>query len=186
MSDLHFHRRHSDEAPEQIPAGMTVEQLDFFTLQTERAVNKALRSFRNRALQGFLLLLVGLMVLTYVQRHDQMERREATNAARDQIVESGRAVALTGCNRDFQTAQAFQATIKALRDAAKKRNPQTPETAMAVDFYDEVLEISPLPDCRKAENIVTQDPTQPIIKIDPFYPGADYAPKAPTVQTGNG
>lgn len=187
MSDLHFHRRSDDrhDLDDAPPPGMTEEQLFFFTSQTERAVEKGVREgvrqYRNRALQGFVLLVVGLICLTWFQSHETSQRRALAAGQRDAIVKSGRAVALTGCNRDFKTAQAFQATIEAVREAAKRR-PDSIERANALHFWDEVLRISPLPDCRMAENVVTQDPHRPIVRIDPFYPGAPYAPKPPSIK----
>jgi hypothetical protein len=188
MTDLHFHRRAEDEVPvDAVPPGMTAEQLQFFTEQTERAVHKGVREgvrqYRNRAVQGFVILVVGLVCLTWFQSHETSQRRALAAEQRNAIVASGRAVALTGCNRDFKTAQAFQALIEAVRAAAEKRPPSI-ERANALHFWDEVLRISPLPDCRKAQNIVTQDPNRPIISIDPFYPGAPYAPKPPSIKEG--
>lgn len=187
-NDLHFHRRGSDPPvpPGALPPGMTEEQLDFFTQQTERAVDKGVREgvrqYRNRAVQGFVILLVGLMTLTYFQAHAAEDQRAVRDQQQVALVSSGRAVAVDGCNRDFRTAQSFRATITRLKEATMSRADQNTEaTRQAVAFYDGVLEISPLPDCRDAENVITSNPSAPVMNVRPYFPGALYAPRAPSL-----
>lgn len=188
-TDLHFHRRADDDPVpvDALPPGMTMEQLDFFTEQTERAVEKGVkegvRQYRNRAVQGFVLLLVGLMVLTYFQADAADDQKQARDDQQAALVASGRAVAVDGCNRDFVTAQSFRATITRLKEATQGRADQAPAaTEEAVKFYQSVLDISPLPDCRDAENVITDNPEAPVLNVQPYYPGADYAPKAPELE----
>lgn len=182
---LHMHRRRDDDpvTPALVP-GMTQAQLDFFTEQTERAVEKGVkegvRRYRNRALQGFILLLVGLVCVIYVQAKESRNDQAARDAQQTALVKSGRAVAVDGCNRDFITAQSFRATITRLRDATKSRTDQNPAaTKTAVAFYTAVLDISPLPDCRTAQSVITDNPSAPVRFVLPYYPGAPYAPEPP-------
>lgn len=189
MTDLHFHRREDDPPvpADALPPGMTVEQLDFFTEQTERAVEKGVkegvRQYRNRALQGFAILLAGLMILTFLQQQETSDARAARDAQQKALVQSGRAVSVDGCNRDFVTAQSFRATITRLKEATDSRADQTPEARRtAVAFYQGVLDISPLPDCRKAETVITDNPAAPVRIVRPYFPGAPYAPSPPSLE----
>lgn len=186
--NLHLHRREDDDpVPPALIPGMTEAQLEFFTHQTERAVEKGVREgvrqYRNRAVQGFVILVLGLMTLTYFQAKETADARAARDAQQKALVQSGRAVAVDGCNRDFVTAQGFRATISRLKEATQMRADQNQAaTKQAVQFYDSVLAISPLPDCRDALTVITSNPAAPVRVVDPYYPGASYAPRAPSLE----
>jgi hypothetical protein len=178
MSDhdlIHFHRR-SDDCPEAVvpPPGMTVEQLDFFTEQTQRAVRKATR--RDRAVNriAYVILTAGLVVSLFVAGREGAK-------AQDAVVSSGRAVAVEGCNRDFEDRVRFRdllQRLKAASEAAARQGRTTPEQRdAAVAFYDRELKRFGLPDCRKSANLLTSDPEDSVPNIAPFYPGAAYLPK---------
>lgn len=173
MSDLHFHRRKDDD-PELLPPpqGMTAEQLEFFTEQTKRAVRKATR--RDRAVNrvAYVILAIGLVVAIAIPAREQANQREA-------MVQSGNAVAVEGCNRDFVDRQNFRATIARLRRAARDSKTPNPE---AIAFYTAVLAVNPPLDCRDAQKLLTDDPDARIPTIPPYYPGASYAPIAPTFE----
>lgn len=138
---------------------MTKEQLDYFAQQTEhvatRAAKNAVRTYRNRALAGFIVLILGI---GYVQ-HSQ-----ASNAttARNAIVKSGRVVSVTGCNRDFRTQTALRGVLQASesfsKQAAKNGTITQADLAERVKFYETQINNLELPDCRAAQAILTDDP----------------------------
>ena len=168
---LHFHRRAEDECPEKpIPAGLTEEQLDFFTEQTVRAVRKGVRSYRNSALVGFLGLLIGLIFAFSTSANRADSNREA-------IVKSGRAVAVEGCNRDYTDRKNFRELLERLKTATKDNKTSTLEQKRtAIAFYDAQLKKFTLPDCRTSEHLLTDDPNAEIPVIVPYYPGGEVQP----------
>ncbi len=141
------------------PPGMTTEQLDYFTEQTVKAVEKGtkkgVRHYRNNAIIGFLLLLFGL---GYVQ----WRAMESAVESRDAIVKSGRVVSVSGCNRDYRSLTALRGTLKASRrftvNAGKQGVIGPSEVATRLAFYDAQLDRLRLPDCRVAAKVVTDDP----------------------------
>lgn len=183
---IHFHRRAEDEAPSvPAPAGMTEEQLAFFTEQTERATKKGtkegVRRFRRTAVLGYLTLLVGLVFVWGQYQRDISERRVIATQQRHTLVESGRAVAVNSCNQRYEDRLQIRGVLIASRQFVKdqaKRGVITPERRKtSLDFYDERLRQLKLPDCRKDQKLLTDDPATPIPDIPPFYPGAPYAPQ---------
>lgn len=168
---VHFHRREADKL-ETPPPGMTKEQLDYFTLQTHRAVRKATRRDRATNRIAYAILTVGLLVALYIPSHDADKSRRS-------IVESGTAVAVQACNRDFVDRQNFRATIERLNEAAKKSHNLTGQA-----FYKAVLAVNPPIDCRESEDLLTDDPNAVVPSIPPYYPGADYAPLLPQLSDG--
>ena len=179
MSDhdfVHFHRRRDDcEETVTPPSGMTVEQLDYFTEQTQRAVKKATRRDRAVSRIAYIVLTVGLMVSLFIASHERAK-------AQDAVVESGRAVAVEGCNRDFEDRMRFRSLLKRLRaaseQAAKEGRTTEEQRQQAVAFYDQELKRFGLPDCRKSQDLLTSNPDKSIPDIAPYYPGASYLPKA--------
>ena len=168
---IHFHRRAEDDVPEVIPPGMTKEQLDFFTEQTERAVSKRLRSYRRSALAGFLVLAIGIGIALFETQH-QADRSRAA------VVASGKTVAIEGCNRDYERDVKFRFLLQRLKDSARANKTATAEQkATAVAFYDAQLKRFVLPDCRKSESLLTDDPDQKLPDIAPFYEGGPNAPR---------
>jgi hypothetical protein len=164
---------------------MTGEQLDFFTQQTERTATKAariaVREYRNRAIVGFIILLFGIIYVQWYNSHTAKEAREA-------IVQSGRAVALLGCNRDYHTQQALRSVItasKAFAVTAEKNGVITEaDLAARQDFYDAQLAKIEIPDCRAAKSVVTDDPRDLGPLPEPLYPGhpgekSDQQPPVP-------
>lgn len=171
---IHFHRRQDDD-PEAVapPVGMSIEQLDFFTEQTRRAVRKATR--RDRAVNrvAYVILTVGLVLSLFVASREGAKAQEA-------VVDSGRAVAVEGCNRDFEDRLRFRSLLRRLKSASEsagRLNGSSQERIdRAVAFYDAELKRFTLPDCRKSANLLTSDPEDSIPNIAPYYPGASYLP----------
>lgn len=131
---------------------------------------------RRPALVGYIVLGVGLVTGFLVNEdHNQ--------AAREAVVKSGQAVAIVGCNRDYDQAVRFRhglrddrrESLKQLalfvregtlteaqgRRAFRVTNKQTRER----------LDQTPLPDCRAPLSILTGDPDADIFVPDPKYPG---------------
>lgn len=157
---------------------MTEDQLEYMTAQTERAVNKALtqarledrRRFRRyvrSATVAFGLLFAGVSFSIYAQSHD-------SEAGRTQIVNSGRAVSVDGCNRDFGTIGGLRSILISSRDfqdsALKRGDISRTQHDRALEFYEHNLRSIPLPDCRKAEEILTDDPNARVTIPVPLHP----------------
>lgn len=137
------------------------------------------RRFKTRARKatvGFLILLAGVGFTQYSS--DQVGRE-----SRDAIVQSGRALAVDGCNRDFNSIQRLRSLLQSAQSAQRRaflKGQVTPtQYAEGVKFYTEQLAQTPLPDCRHARNILTDDPSKPIQVPTPLHP------PEPTVAHGN-
>ncbi len=146
---------------------MTEEQLDYFSEQTRRAVRRAVRNYSRGAMIGFLILVGGLGFVQVSQNHENQQAQEA-------LVQSGRVVAVDGCNRDFkQTARIrslMQRLLAATEEAYDKGQMTADKYAQARAFYQSELDRQVLPDCRKAEQVLSSDPSKPINPPTPLYP----------------
>lgn len=173
----HQHRRHDDPPFDPPPAGLTSEQLDFFTYQTERAVDKAIakaeemdkKRARGRLL-GFAALFLIFLANTFYIAHIGAKSRE-------QVVRSGDIVAVAGCNRDYEDRVAVRGVLLASKEftvnAFKRLNLSEAEKEARLQFYDDRLAELPLPDCRLADDVLTDDPDSPLVVPEAFYPGND-------------
>lgn len=160
---------------------MTQEQLDFFTDQTERAVGKGVRRYRNAAVVGYVTLVIGLGFVWGLFQADLSDRRFVATQQRAAIVESGRAVATNACNSRYIDRLALRGLLissaKISKSEAKKGNVTPAQAKLAEDYYKRALNGLPLLDCRKDANLLTSDPSIPTPYIPPYYPGAIYVPK---------
>lgn len=161
-----MHQRSTDHEPsvrdEAHRAGLTEDQLAFFTEQTRRAVIKATRRDRRQSITGFLVLIIGLAIAFYSSSHDASNARHAT-------VISGRAVAVDGCNRDFIDKDDFRGLlIRGL--IAVRANPDTTpkQKASAVRFYMNTLRAQHYPNCVQARSLITDDPNKDIVVPEPL------------------
>lgn len=158
---------------------MTEEQLNFFTEQTHRAVNEALRRYQRRAILGFLILFVGFLF----NAHNNSTQFNQLDDARQAVVDSGRAVSIDGCNRDYAEDVRIRDVFYNSRRIVKARirtgqSPNPTADRLAIRFYNEQLRHFKLPDCRKAENIITDNPDVPVGLPKPFWPGEPTAPSS--------
>lgn len=148
------------------PEPLTQEQLDWISAQTDHAVKKAVRRVTRRAAVGFVVLLAGLGGQYAAGSHDAIDARHAT-------VQSGRAVAVDGCNRDFRSIDSFRGLVvrlKVANEQAYKRAPvKDPDAyAAAQKFYTDTLGDYRYPDCGRARSIVTDDPATTIVVPRPL------------------
>lgn len=169
----HGHRRADDPAatlPEQAQqAGLTEDQLAFFTEQTRRAVSKALWRYAKPVILTYCALIVGLVLAFHANAVTARHQREQSSAQRTALVDSGRAVAVDGCNRDFRDKDDFRGVLIRLRAATTLSRTQTPEQkAAALSFYDKTLSKQAYPNCGAARSIITSDPNAPIVVPRPL------------------
>lgn len=161
----------------------TEAQLELITLTATNAAEKAatrkshevLRRYRNNAVIGFLVLGFGVGFTIYDSGH-QGER------ARSAVVQSGRAVSVSGCNRDFDTIGILRGVLlnaQSFQTAALKRGDITQaQFDRAQEYYDSQLAKLKQPDCREAEKLLTDDPNAPIPTVKPKYLVPDAKPPA--------
>lgn len=153
---------------------MTEEQLAFFAAETNRAVRKALRRYAKPAIVGYILLMLGVLAAFQVNNNDRSARRVEAAKSREAIVLSGRAVAVSGCNRDYKSIAALRGVLIASKTFQQRQvrdgfiSAETFERARK--FYDTQLMALQLPDCRDAESLLTDDPDDPIPHIPPLFP----------------
>src|ERR1044072_8487808 len=92
---------------------LTRDQLAWIEEQVHRAADKAAKRTRNRALVGFLILLLGI---GFTLRDSAHKADEARNA----ITDSGTVIAVDGCNRDFNSRvelrELLQSSLKITRN----------------------------------------------------------------------
>src|SRR6187402_715638 len=140
-----------------------------------RSVRNAVKRYRREAAGAFVLLVVAIGGAFYTQGSDSASARKAT-------VDSGRAVAVDGCNRDFRSTDTLRGIIIRLKVA----NEQTVKTALARTtdptakkalqeqraaaqrFYDNTLDDLHYPRCGEARSIVTDDPSKTIVVPRPL------------------
>lgn len=146
--------------------------LAFFTEQTNRAVKKAARRTLRQAAVGYLILFVGVMGMYWNGQH-------VSNAEREAVVQSGSAVVVDSCNRDYIATGRLRGIIIRIRnvieaqDEAGKGDPE--ENQFAVDFYNNELKKIPLPDCRDTADALTADPDK-VLKVPKPLHGPDPLP----------
>lgn len=134
-------------------------------LYQEIAANK--RRVR-RNVVAYLIVFAGLIGVWNIAQN-------AERNAQDAIVSSGAAVAVDGCNRDFDTItnlRVFLERTKRIQQRSVANGVLTPEQAKRGEaFYDLLLNNYPLPDCRAADDVITADPDEVPKAPIPRYPG---------------
>jgi hypothetical protein len=154
---------------------MTDEQLEFFTRQTDLAVRKALRKYSRAALAGFLILMIGVGIAFHNVSTLASKVEKNAGESRSALVQSGRAVAVDGCNGRFESQSQFRDTLRRLDRSnalAYKNGTITAEQRRsAKEFYRGALGRAVLPDCRLAAKLLTDNLDEPIPSISPRYPG---------------
>lgn len=164
----------------------TEDQLHFLRVSRKKAVHDALNRYVAGALVGFTILTLGLLYAVHTNSADEAKQRQRDNAAATQrradavearhaIVKSGRAVAVAGCNRDYRTIRkvrlVFIASKAETLNARLRGDINQRQFRRSERFYNAQLRSFPLPDCREARTIITDDPNHTTHIPTPLYPG---------------
>jgi len=158
------------------------ETSEHFSPEQERVINErvnsALSGYRMQASVGFVILFLGLGVSGYIERDHNADQRNQiaaqAHASDQRIVQSGDAVAVGGCNRDYETIDALrdQLEVQLLRiDSLVADGTYTQRQGeVAKDSSNDFLKKYTLPDCREAAKVLTFKPGEPINIPTPRYP----------------
>lgn len=126
-----------------------------------------IRSYAKGALVGFVILLAGV----------GLAFREGTlraNGARDAIVRSGSVIAVDGCNRDFRSISNLRGIIDNSRTQLKSYERDGTisheQYLRGLAEIDKQLKTYPLPDCRKADDVLTANPNKVPEAPVPLHP----------------
>lgn len=149
------------------PQPLTEEQLQTIRSETDRASRSVLRRYAKGALAAFLVLLASNVFVWSDGNRDTTNSRKA-------IVSSGRFLAVEACNRDYRATERLRGLFQRLQDAVQEqidRGEVTQAKAQfAIDFYRSELSKIPLPDCREAQELITDDPADLRKPVTPLYP----------------
>jgi hypothetical protein len=153
----------------------TPEQVVWLEQSRRESVKHATHHLRNQALIGYFILLVGIIITFGLQRHETSVRRADANAQRQSIVRSGSAVAVSGCNRDFLTITSLRRVLIDSGEVSKRAHARglvsDQQYRSTQRFYQRQLHRLKLPDCRKAEHLITSNPERPLVVPVPLFPG---------------
>jgi hypothetical protein len=141
-------------------------QLELFTEQTRKAVEKAESRAIRRALVGYAILFAGVLGMYINGQSTSTHEREA-------IVESGQAISVAGCNRDHRTTKALRNVLTTAnqqrREAFRRGAITSEEYAAARKYFRQQRATLIIPDCREAQDIVTDDPDKKIVVPTPLH-----------------
>lgn len=118
-------------------------------------VDQVLRSYRRQAIIGFLILLIGVAAAFY-------RGQTLANDSRDAIVDSGDVVAVSGCNRDYETIDALRDQLEVSLDRIDQLEADGTYTKAQAsagrESTHQFLDKYQLPDCRPVSSILSSDP----------------------------
>lgn len=153
----------------------TKEQLDWISNEVRHSANKVLRNWVIGGTIAFVLILIGLIVAFHVDAQHNEESRKA-------IVNSGRAVSVAGCNRDYDSIQKLRGIIIASRPQLKTYYEEGSLTRAqylrALDNIQKQLKDYPLPDCRRSLKVLTDDEDATVVIPEPKYQQKKPKPKS--------
>ena len=179
----HHHRRKTDDPQPEPPIPLTEDQLEWITKQNERIARRVLWLYVRWAMVGFVVLFVAFLGNVIYSNH-------LNAVSREQVVRSGDIVAVAGCNRDFQERLEIRGVLiesKAFTRQAYRRGAISEvERDLRIEFYNERLQGLPLPDCRVADEILTDDPDKPLREPAPLYPQSTEQIVPPVSSEGGG
>lgn len=145
----------------------TEEQLAAMSREVQHTARKMLHIYVRNAVIGFVILLVANIYVWSTAQTLNSDAREA-------IVQSGRAVSVDGCNRDFQTINALRGILTAAqseRARALKRGEISPQQFQrAQEFYHQQLANLQLPDCEQSREILTDEKDRAPLVPQPLRP----------------
>jgi hypothetical protein len=147
--------------------------MDLMHRENDRAVRVALKSYSKKVAILFAAFAAAAAILFYIAFTDADEQR-------DDLRESGVAVAVEGCNRDFRGTEKIRSLLIRLQKngieryrQTEKAGPVTPEVTQqfneAQDFYKDQLQEITLPDCRKTAAAFNVNPDRLEDPV-PLYP----------------
>jgi hypothetical protein len=147
---------------------MTDEQLAWITEQVDRAAHKAAHRTMKGAVIGYVILFLGVLGMYFNGQSVSKKERGA-------VVDSGRIVSVDGCNRDYNTIQTLRDEIskskKRTQQLVKEGTLTQAQADRAIEQTNDLLERYQLPDCRKAETVLTDNPEdvskQPVPRFPP-------------------
>lgn len=135
--------------------------------EARRMIESAVRASHKRATTGFIILFLGTLGSFWVGY-------AGAASSRDQIIKTGNAVVVDGCNRDFGDRQGLRELLiagRTLVESQRKAGKVPADQAKIADkFYTDQLIALPLPDCRDAVGSIT-DEKQRVTQPTPRYPG---------------
>ena len=142
---------------------------------TRRAAREALRIYVRGTAAAVAALLAALV---FVFLSDNAQR----SSARQAIVDSGDAVSVSGCNRDFTTIMTLRGVLSASQEARKTLYERgalgKDEYETGKQFFTKQLILLELPDCRDSLHVLTDDPNAEIVVPTPRFPGDNVPNKS--------
>lgn len=132
---------------------MSLEQIELFAELEEGALTRAHRRWFRSSLVGYLILLVGVVGM--------YENGQSVSAnERGQIIQAGRAVAVSACNARFNDRREVRGVLIQAKLSIQRQYESGTITIdqrrQSLDFYDRRLEGLPMPDCRSADDALQQ------------------------------
>lgn len=108
-------------------------------------------------LLGYLILALGTGAM-------YINGQQSATAARSAIIESGRAITVEGCNRDFRLITSVRQILVDAQAITRERQAIDVQTAdrlrQAEAFYERQLSNLKLPDCKAAMETLNDDPNE--------------------------
>lgn len=143
-----------------------------------KAVKDAVRAYQRNAIIGFLILLAGIGGAIYLDgQHNSDQREQILSQGQQQdkaIVASGDAVAVAGCNRDYRTIDSLRDELERslLRiDSLEADGTYSKHQAdVGREATRDILARYKLPDCRRADDILTTKPGEVPTAPEARYP----------------
>lgn len=138
------------------------------------AATHAVRTFRNGALTGFVILTFGVIGAFVALEQDRDTRRVEFRNNYALQVEGGRAAGVLNCNSIYNLTEGVRGVLTIAQAATDKQYEadliSKTQHDQAKLFYRASLEGIDLPDCRQVDELISTDPTVPIPDVDPLYP----------------
>lgn len=141
--------------------------------ETDRIVQEAVRTAQRRgvrmALTGYLVFFGGIVAERYISSGEN-------RGARQTIVKSGTAVAVSACNERFRDRRSIRAVLIASRLQVRQRDDiSSDRRRRAINFLNDRLARLPMPDCRESLTVLSAKPNAEVRIPKPLY--LEPAPK---------
>lgn len=144
----------------------------------QQRVSEALGRYRRQAVVGFVLLLAGIgAALAVESEHNAAQRDQIIRQGKEaeqSIIRSGDAVAVSGCNRDYNTIDSLRDELERslLRiDSLEADGTYSKHQAdVSREATKDILKKYTLPDCRRADDVLTAKPGKTVLVPTARYP----------------